>query len=222
LRALLELDLRALSLLPPGYEAIELSPVTPLGTSSVLAGLSQDWAVAAVRGTEVVSDATNVPALEAALRRRRDREAPVKMMTSHRLLRGQRYEPPWQQHFRVITLIAAGRGRNFVLDALVEQLEFYRVLLGDVRVALTPLSGGLADAVRLRLPGRVEVDESRSSGRAYYELLCFKIYRGDTEIGDGGFVNWTQQMLSDRRERLLISGIGTERAVEHLQQSPSE
>jgi hypothetical protein len=28
---------------------------------------------------------------------------------------------------------------------------------------------------------------------------------------DGGFTNWTQQLLSNQKERLLISGIGTER-----------
>jgi hypothetical protein len=30
---------------------------------------------------------------------------------------------------------------------------------------------------------------------------------------DGGFTNWTQQLLSDRKERLLISGLGSERFV---------
>ena len=28
------------------------------------------------------------------------------------------------------------------------------------------------------------------------------------EVGDGGFVQWTQHLLGNRKERLLISGIG--------------
>src|SRR4051812_29615598 len=58
-RCLLEFDRLAFSLLPRAYEPLELAPVTPLGASSVLGGLSQDWAVASARNTEVVSDSTN-------------------------------------------------------------------------------------------------------------------------------------------------------------------
>ena len=32
-------------------------------------------------------------------------------------------------------------------------------------------------------------------------------------IADGGTVDWTQRLLSDRRERLLVSGIGSERVA---------
>lgn len=51
------------------YTPIELSPVTPLGTCSVIAPVSQNHILSAVRGAEVVSDATNVLALECATRR---------------------------------------------------------------------------------------------------------------------------------------------------------
>ena len=30
----------------------------------------------------------------------------------------------------------------------------------------------------------------------------------EIEIADGGFVDWTQQLLGNRKERLLISGFG--------------
>ena len=33
----------------------------------------------------------------------------------------------------------------------------------------------------------------------------------DVFLVDGGFTDWTQKLLSDRKERLLISGMGTER-----------
>ena len=43
--------------------------------------------------------------------------------------------------------------------------------------------------------------------------LCFKIYGDEIELGDGGFTDWTQTLLGDTKECLLVSGIGTERAA---------
>jgi hypothetical protein len=211
---LLDFDRKALALIPESYHPIELSPLAPLGAAAVLGELSQDWAIATSRNSEVLSDSTNVLALECALRRRRDRNAPVKLVASHRLIRGQDYGARAPQHFRLLGLVAAGRGDAFAGDALVEQLGFFARLLGDVRIVLTPLDDStFADDVAERTVGRVELDHSRSSGRAYYVRLCFKIYHGEVELGDGGFTEWTQTLLGDIKERLLISGIGTERAV---------
>jgi hypothetical protein len=209
---LLELDRRAFRLLE-AYEPVELAPVAPLGAVAVLAGLSQDWAVATVRNTEVLSDSTNVLALECALRRRRDRTRPVKLTASNRLLRGQDYGGDAFQHFRLLALVAAGRGRSFEVEAVVEQLSFFHELVPGATIALTPLGGTLADEVRERLDGRAELDPGRTSGGNYYVGLCFKVHVGDVEIGDGGFTTWTQALLGDRKERLLIGGLGTERAA---------
>jgi hypothetical protein len=210
--ALLELDRRAFELLE-AYTPIDLAPVAPLGAAAVLGGLSQDWAVATARNTEVLSDATNVLALECTLQRRRERAWPVKLVASHRLLRGQDYRGEGFQHFRLLALVAGGRGREFELDALVEQLGFFAALVPGARIALTPLGSTLADEVCERLGGRAELDVGRTAGRNYYVGLCFKVYAGDVEIGDGGFTTWTQTLLGDRKERLLISGLGTERAA---------
>ena len=57
------------------YEALLLSPVAPIGTSSAVAPTSQDRTLSTIRGTEVVSDPTNVLALECA---RRLRVAPAR------------------------------------------------------------------------------------------------------------------------------------------------
>lgn len=32
----------------------------------------------------------------------------------------------------------------------------------------------------------------------------------EQEIADGGWVDWTQKLLENRKERLLISGVGLE------------
>jgi len=36
-------------------------------------------------------------------------------------------------------------------------------------------------------------------------------------LGDGGYVNWTKRLLSDSRERLLTSALGTELALRLFQ-----
>jgi hypothetical protein len=60
------------------------------------------------------------------------------------------------------------------------------------------------------------IDGIRETGRGYYTDLCFHIdaitSNGDrVQLADGGSVNWTQRILSNAKERLVISGIGTER-----------
>jgi hypothetical protein len=73
---------------------------------------------------------------------------------------------------------------------------------------LRPLQASLNVECRL--------DPNRPNGRGYYRDLCMKIYaqtsKGEwIEIGDGGSVDWTQRLLSNLKERLVTSGIGSER-----------
>jgi hypothetical protein len=99
------------------FRPVELSPVCPLGTASVLSPISQDWIVSTIRNSEVVSDSTNVLAVECAVRRRDQKNrsssqsAPVHLAASHRLLRGQKISPRpgVLQHFRIFSLCSAGR-----------------------------------------------------------------------------------------------------------------
>jgi hypothetical protein len=217
----LELEGLAWSLLRDGYEVLELSPVAPLGTVSALTGLSQDAALATVRGLEVVSDATNVLALEVALRRRNDRGSTVRVASSQRVLRTQAPDlPGFHPHFRLLALVAGGREPESTL--LVEQLDFYLRLLDaigavDVTVRLTDLDGPSADVVdELRerhADVEIGLDPSREHGRGYYRTACFDVSSDGLSVVDGGFVDWTQRLLSDRKERLLISGAGVERLV---------
>jgi hypothetical protein len=111
--------------------------------------------------------------------------------------------------------VAAGRGADFEVVSAVEQLKFYASLIRDLRIVLTPLTSDLAERIKDQLDGRVELDLTRQSGREYYVGLCFKLYVGDAEVGDGGFTTWTQSLLGDRKERLLISGLSAERALKH-------
>ena len=52
-------------------------------------------------------------------------------------------------------------------------------------------------------------------GLGYYRSFALRISPkapdgGSYPIVDGGFTDWTARLLSNRKERLLISGIGTE------------
>jgi hypothetical protein len=249
-RMLVEVDRLAWSLLPDGYEPLELSPLCPLGTNSTIASVSQNKVVSTSRNTEVVADSTNVMALECATRRRRLRQLagrrhePVRLAASQRLTRAQVFEGPrtWA-HFRVLALCAAGRDEGslkFETMQLVEQIAFHvRIMqdvgrlgrsLRDIRVEVTDLTDGrltdTLDAQLLRpLSARFpdvacSFDPARTAGRGYYEDVCFKVSAtepsGDVlAMADGGSTNWTRRLLSDRKERLVISGISVERLCPH-------
>lgn len=232
----------ALSHLPQGFQPVALAPVCPLGTNSVVASVDQNWAVATARNTEVVSDSTNVLALECATRRRELLRAdakssePVHLAASHRLLRAQHYQDPaLVAHFSTFALCSAGRDQgnfNFELSALRLHILFYLQSLRAFLGPGVPLYVSVADfnpstrvelvetllaAVRAEFEDvECALDEHRTSGRGYYNDLCFHIHAAAAsgrrlELVDGGCVNWTQALLSNAKERLVISGIGSER-----------
>ena len=243
-RALAELD-RLLFDLAGAFEAIELSPVSPLGLNH-LAGIPQNNVLSALRAAEVLADPTTQKALECARRRRRDRTAEVKLCGSHRLLRVQRLPdvPGFFPHFRIFTMSTAGRDtgdERFEQAVLVEHLSVYLELFrrlpvlgyapSDVRVSISdtkrrPLAPrierGVLDTLRRSFP-EVEVafDETRTQGRSYYSGYCVQIVvknaKGeDLPLGDGGFSTWTQSLLSDAKERFFSTAIGTELIAKRL------
>jgi hypothetical protein len=62
------------------------------------------------------------------------------------------------------------------------------------------------------MPGIVLTTEKNPLPNDYYKGTQFKMIIDlagrECEIADGGFVDWTQQLLEDRKERLLIGGFG--------------
>jgi hypothetical protein len=235
---MLEWDRTAFAHLPDNCEAIELSPVCPLGASAAMSGLSQDRVLATIRNTEVISDSTNVLALEAAVRRRALKRAnarssePVHVAASHRLLRTQHYaNPALSSHFRVFSLCSAGRDRGsfmFEIESLAFHIGFYlsavRAFVGaaaPLRVSVTLLGEGAtltraAETLVRQLRERfsdvdTSFDPDRTAGREYYRTMCFWILSDDVQLADGGFVDWTQRLLGDAKERLLVSGVGSDR-----------
>ncbi len=243
----LEFDQLAYSLLPAEVEVVELSPVAPLGSNSVVATVDQNNAVTSIRNTEVCSDCTNVMALECAKRRReivkynpqaKDR---IKLCTSQRLVRAQTFSGAATfAHFRVLALCTAGQdegGRKFETESLVEHIDFFIRLtqacqaagyaVDRIMVNITAFDERWQAKLNTNVLEKLWVchpwvdfafDQTRETGRGYYYGAGFQVNMTDPSgevyfIADGGFTDWTQQYLSNRKERLLISGFGSERFV---------
>lgn len=219
-----------LASLPEDVEPVTLAPLAPLGTHSVVAGVPQNNVVSTVRGTEVAADPTNGLALAAAHRRSASDAGDVRLAAIQRVVRAQRFAAAAPAHFSLFALVSAGRDTGnlaFERRHAAEQLRVWTDAMralgaARTRVTLTALAPGyvaVADAAREVLSGHSDVevvdDPDRAQGRGYYTGFCFKIYLAvggePFEVGDGGFVDWTRKLLGNRKERLLISGVGIDR-----------
>jgi hypothetical protein len=234
-RPVWQLEARLWGLLPDEFAGVDLSPVAPLGTCSAVGPVSQDRVISTTRGSEVVSDPTNVLALEAASRRQQTGAASVSLASCHRVLRGQPFDQPGLfQHFRLFALVTSARDRGsgrteaalltthlrFWARALAELLPARRAALRYTVFGFPPLHERMRDTVLPALdplPRAVAVDEdaSRERARGYYQRGAIRVdveADGDwREVGDGGFTDWTARLLNDAKERCLISCVSTER-----------
>ncbi|MCU1483310.1 MAG: hypothetical protein JWN67_56 [Actinomycetia bacterium] len=219
-RALHDLEVRVLAALPTAFEAVVLSPLSPLGTHSTLATVSQHKVVTTVRRTDVAADPTNALAIEAARRRAGQRSGALRLAAIQRVVRAQQGEGT--AHFGLCGLVTAGRTsgqHRFEAAALTEHVQAIVDLATaggatDLEVAITDLGVGLTPTVR---GATVRDDPSRTSGRGYYRDVCFKVQgvvAGQRrELADGGATDWTARLLGDRKERLFISGLGLDRLL---------
>lgn len=229
-------ETRALTAVPATFDVLSLSPVVPLGTNAAVAPVHQDTVVSALRGVEVLADPTNALALEAARRRAALlREHPripelVRLATSHRVVRAQQFGPGAFAHFQLLALVTAGRDTGHLAFEQAAAVEHLTVSVDacratgatHVRLDLTDLTGAFSAVgtrVREAFAGDSDVTVAdwpdRPGGRAYYAGFCFKVYATydgvSLEVGDGGIVDWTQQLLANRKERLFTSGLGLDR-----------
>jgi len=114
------------------FEAIELSPVCPLGLNQVLGEIGQNNVLTTIRSAEVLGDPTPVMALEAARRRRdpkRRTTEVVRLCASQRVIRLQPFDVPgYSPHFRLFALVTAGRdtgSHEFEIRHLAEHIRCY-------------------------------------------------------------------------------------------------
>jgi hypothetical protein len=230
LHSLREAEDLLLDALPGGFDQIVLAPLLPLGAHSALSTVPQNNLVSTIRGTEVAADPTAGLALEAAVRRRRS-SGEVRLASLQRVTRAQRfYGPTSFAHFTLLGLVSAGRtsrSRRFERDAAVEHVRVHVDALTNagaerVEVRVSDLSDDQCDApIVAAVHDAIDVPvisaPERQHGRGYYPGFCFRV---DAQIGgavleasDGGFVDWTQHLVANANERLLISGIGVDRVA---------
>jgi len=227
-RTSLELD-RHLFAAAAAFEAIELSPLAPLGACSVVAPTSQNRVVSTVRGTEVVSDPTNVLALESARRLRSDPSATVKLATSHRCVRAQAFPklPGFAAHFRLFCLTTAGhetKDQAFTVDAFIEHIRTHLGALDlleqhgyefperVVTLLATPERRPLADRIAAAF-GDLDVKQAELT-KPYYDGLRFMIntrgMNGAIPLIDGGAFDWVAKLASHRKLVFVSSALGSQ------------
>lgn len=192
-REMLAMDLLAYRLLPEDFCPIELSPVMPLGTNSVLGGISQKNVLGGLRNSEVLADPTTALALETGIRRQallrvnpKD-SGLVQLATSMRSLRLQNFDdvPGFVTHFRALALATAGRDvghEEFETDSLKAHLGFYleylRSLNDKKHYNVSSITVALSDV-------RIMQSIMRYCGITRKKLLGIA-----SESGNGIFASW--------------------------------
>lgn len=231
-RTLNELDSHLLAA-AADFEALELSPLAPLASCSTVALTSQNRIVSTARGTEVVSDPTNVLALECARRLREAPDAVIKLTTSHRCVRAQAIpkRPGFAAHFRMFCLASAAHERKdhgFATEALIEHIRThlaaldrleqhgYRFPERKLRLLSTPERSHLAQRITAAIP-EIPVTLALLEHK-YYDGLRFMLDAGTPDgnaipLIDGGAFDWLRKLTDNKRMVYVASGMGSQLAA---------
>ena len=214
-----------------GFTPVTLSPLTVFGTCSSVGFVDQNNVMTTLRGAEVVSDATNVFALLIAKECKNKKiTSVIKYASAHRHVRTQGLiNPAFTPHFSIFCLATGGMDRgsfSFELEQLVEHINIHFAILatelGKEKLILKlyfkdedrTFHHAVKDTLKdLDKSIRIKIENQPDPGD-YYKLIRFKFFldRDGTEmnLSDGGFVDWTQKLIPNKKHRLLTSGIGTE------------
>ena len=215
------------------FEAIELSPLAPLGSCSAVAPANQNKIVSALRGTEVIADPTNVLALECARRLRAQPDSTVRLATAHRCVRAQELpkQPGFSQHFRIFCLATAGRERPdhaLVVEAVTEQITTmlsaldrleqhgYAFPRRTVAVMASSERAQLGDRIAERLGGgdvvRTPLDHPYYDGLRFM-IAAHSVAGDDIPLIDGGAFDWLHKLAANRKLVFVASALGSQLAA---------
>jgi hypothetical protein len=211
------------------FEAVELSPLAPLGVCAAVALASQNKIVSTARGTEVVSDPTNVLALECAKRLKEDSGLHIRLASSHRCVRAQVFpkRPGLAAHFRMFCLVSAGHereNREFLSSALAEHINThlaalerlaqhgYQTQSARVRLLAIGQNRQLAERVATSVNAEVRHQELNHS---YYDGIRFMIdvkvdQVSELPLIDGGAFDWLHKLCSNNKLTFVASGMGSQ------------
>lgn len=213
-----------------GFHALTLSPVAPIGCCAAVATVNQNKVLSSLKGTEVVADASNMLALKIAqdFKEEKNKDRIVQYATVHRHIRAQAYNnPDYAAHFSVLCMASGGfdrGGYNFEINQLnlhmatlwtllkkalpMEEMtiKFYLKSTDEQFAALLQQEGHVWSSLKYELISDLN--------KPYYHTVQFKIFitvdNIEMDIADGGFVDWTQQLIPNKKHRLIISAAGLE------------
>jgi hypothetical protein len=222
------------------FEALELSPLAPLGSCSAIALASQNKIVATIRGTEVVSDPTNLLALESARRLRKNAAQTIRLATNHRCVRAQPVpnHAGYAAHFRLFCMTTAGHERKdqgLLVESLSEHIQTHLGALNrleqhgygfpdrTLKILATPERRALSERIASSLSGTPVVFETLTHD--YYDGLRFMISArcpsGEhMPLIDGGSFDWLRKLTSNNKLVFVASGLGSQLAA-YLYRLPS-
>ena len=221
-----------------GVQSIILSPASLFGCCSVFGAVSQNKVISATRNLEILSDATNMLALYVASGIKdgslSHANAPIHLCSTHRHIRYQsEFRVGMLPHFGIFTMVSAGKSRSsyaFEIEALLFQLQFYRDYWMQKHGSMLSLSfsrrkgykdpngffNRVIEVVKENIDMEIEINEQENNTEYYKGLQATLNARTDgkiIEIGDIGFTDWTQKLLNNTSERLLISAMALDRQM---------
>lgn len=226
-------ELRAYKLIiDKGFEPIELSPVAQLGTSSVMATVDQNKVLTALRNTEVQADPTNAIALHyASLKKKGELDNKTHNYSNiSRVIRTQVFDNPnFTPHFIVLALISCGRDTgsfNFEKEELlkhlttsyeicksygVEQIWYEIIPCKGYDKQSTLITESVSYVQQKNSNLKIVIAEPQHDNNYYYGFRIkqqIMIGSNTIEIADGGLLDWTQQLLNNKKERMITFGLG--------------
>jgi len=222
-----------------GIKSVLLSPSAPFASSSVFGCVNQNNIVSAVRGTEILSDPTNMLSIiiaEKLKSKKADNTTPIHYCATARVLRAQVFPNTNRHfaHFGIFCIVSSGKdsGSYGCEKALLQkQLLFYKKILfnkydANLSIVLRKRRGytdadgffdRMAEFIKSEFPKTPLSLDFEHGDNNYYKGINYNIsMEKDSEkidIGDGGFVDWIQKMTNNKKERCLISGIGLDRLL---------
>jgi len=220
-------------------KAILLSPAALFASCAAFGCVDQNNIVSATRGTEILSDPTNMLSILIADQLKNkilDNKTPLHYCTTARVLRAQPFPPQkgYYSHFGLFCIVSSGKDSGSYAcekDLIIKHLSYYKKLffenyLANLSIVLKKRNGytdsdgffdSMTNLIKNELPDVPISFDLEHEDNNYYKGINFKIYMeketGKYEIGDGGYVDWIQKMTGNKKERCLISAISLDRLL---------
>ncbi|MCL1803748.1 MAG: hypothetical protein FWG30_08960 [Eubacteriaceae bacterium] len=221
-----------------GIKPVLLSPAALLGSCSAFGYVSQNNVLSSVRSTEALSDPTNMLAIIIAddiMQKKIDNITPVHYCATARVVRAQAFPAAKDlfAHFGLFCIASSGKDTGSYAcetELFAKQMGYYKELFSAKRGSKLTVelrrrrgykdSDGFYEAMAKQAESVFGIAVERGPANEdnnYYLGINYKIYMENGASRyvavDGGFVDWTQRLANNKKERCLISGMGIDRLL---------